>query len=168
MARRCKRGRHALTPENTMPDGRCRACRYEYKRSHYVPHPKDRTLDTLDRNPNWKGEEAGYSAFHKRVVSHRGKPKRCDVCGLDDPDRAYDWANLSGQRDDLTDYARMCRPCHRRYDYERSGEAASRRARNVAIVARRAAGASLVSIARDVGLTPQQVGYICKRWGAAS
>jgi hypothetical protein len=116
----------------------------------------------LDANPNWKGQAASYDAYHKRVTSHRGQPKRCDACGSSDPERMYDWANLSGRLDDLEDYARMCRPCHRRYDYERSGEAERRRVRNAAIVARRDGGELLVSIALDVGLTPQMVGYICK------
>lgn len=73
------------------------------------------------RGPNnhyWKGDEATYAAFHHRVESQRGKPKLCMVCGnLNAP--VYEWANLTGRYEDVNDYTRMCRPCHRAYDKNR-------------------------------------------------
>lgn len=31
----------------------------------------------------------------------------------------FHWANLTGDYADVNDYARMCVPCHRRFDAER-------------------------------------------------
>lgn len=72
-----------------------------------------------ERNTNWKGASANYHSLHHRVETRRGKPKHCDVCGCDDPSRIYDWANLTGRYDDQLDFKRMCRSCHRHYDYSR-------------------------------------------------
>lgn len=46
----------------------------------------------------------------------RGTPQQCEICGTQDPRRAYDWANLSGNHHDPKDYKRMCRSCHWKYD----------------------------------------------------
>jgi hypothetical protein len=69
---------------------------------------------------HWKGEAAGYKAFHLRVSKARGSPRKCSVCDTTDPSRVYDWANLTGRYWDMWDYARMCRHCHRRYDRDRA------------------------------------------------
>ena len=71
------------------------------------------------RHAKWKGDSASISSLHQRVRTRLGVPKRCDMCGLDDPSRFYDWANLTGNYADPDDYARMCRSCHRSYDYAR-------------------------------------------------
>lgn len=71
-------------------------------------------------NPRWKGAAAKYNALHRRVEVQRGKPSRCMRCGFDDPAARYEWANLTGQYDDLSDYERMCVPCHRRFDSARA------------------------------------------------
>jgi len=70
-------------------------------------------------NNNWKGDGAGYHAFHKRVYSIKGKPQECDICGREDPDKKYEWANLTGKYQDPNDYQRLCCSCHRNYDNER-------------------------------------------------
>ena len=69
---------------------------------------------------NWRGDEASYSVKHRRVYYHRGQPQHCEECGRTDDGVAYDWANLTGNYGDITDYRRMCRPCHRRFDYARA------------------------------------------------
>jgi len=69
------------------------------------------------KNPSWKGEDVGYKAMHARVAAVRGKPKRCEVCGTDDPGKRYEWANLTGRYDDPEDYKRMCARCHKRHDH---------------------------------------------------
>lgn len=74
---------------------------------------------SLKRGSNggmWKGDEASYSAFHYRVESVRGKPKKCEVCGQDNPNKKYEWANLTGNYKDVDDYKRMCTSCHRCFD----------------------------------------------------
>lgn len=75
----------------------------------------------------WKGERAGYAAFHIRVRKLRGTPKCCEECGLNDPAKRYEWANLTGRYEDPADYRRMCVPCHRRHDDKGMGRGASRR-----------------------------------------
>ena len=67
-------------------------------------------------NSSWKGDKATYAALHYRVAAARGQPQRCEVCGTTDPSRNYDWANLTGHYEDLSDYRRMCRSCHWRHD----------------------------------------------------
>lgn len=67
----------------------------------------------------WKGDKASYSALHYRVSRRRGKPSRCEQCGLDDPARMYHWANLTGRYEDPSDYQRMCSSCHKRFDTAR-------------------------------------------------
>ena len=66
------------------------------------------------RNASWRGGDAGYAAFHRRL--YREQEQRCEVCGTADPDKRYEWANLTGRYDDPSDYRRMCCSCHRRHD----------------------------------------------------
>ena len=70
-------------------------------------------------NHMWKGKGAGYQAKHLRIQTLRGRPKKCEVCGTDNPKKMYDWANLTGNYDNPKDYARMCRSCHIKYDNAR-------------------------------------------------
>jgi len=81
------------------------------------------------KNSSWRGATASYSAFHFRVERLRGKPQRCEECGVGDPGQAYDWANLSGRYDDTGDYKRLCRSCHWKLDsrHKNLGNYAERR-----------------------------------------
>jgi hypothetical protein len=67
------------------------------------------------RNHAWKGDKAGYPAMHYRVYRERGRPFPCSVCGTMQA-RAYDWANLTGNYADTSDYVPMCRSCHWKHD----------------------------------------------------
>ena len=67
-------------------------------------------------NNNWVGSDAGYKAFHRRMMVLKGRPKCCEVCGTTDSSKNYDWANLTSKYDDPKDYKRMCRSCHWKYD----------------------------------------------------
>jgi hypothetical protein len=69
-----------------------------------------------ENNSSWKGNDACYSAFHRRLEAKFGKPKKCEVCGADHINGIYDWANLTGHYEDINDYKRMCRSCHWKYD----------------------------------------------------
>lgn len=67
----------------------------------------------------WGGDSIGYVGQHGRVRRKYGTPKCCAHCGLEDPDRWYDWAyDNIGDRNDPDNYIRLCRPCHRTYDTE--------------------------------------------------
>lgn len=63
-----------------------------------------------------------YMRAHRAVVKARGAPNQCAHCGETDPEKVYDWANLTGAYDDVNDYERLCRSCHRRYDREHPRE----------------------------------------------
>ena len=66
-------------------------------------------------NGSWKGDDATYAAFHYRVVSERGRPKECEVCGTKEVNKTYDWACV-GDYTKTSDYKRMCRSCHWKHD----------------------------------------------------
>jgi hypothetical protein len=77
---------------------------------------------TGDKHPLWKGEEVGYAALHTWVARHRGKPSECEHCGTDDASKIYEWANIDGEYNRcLDDFIRLCRSCHRKYDYHTLG-----------------------------------------------
>ncbi len=85
----------------------------------FKPRPTVKRNQTGEFNDSWKGDKATYAAFHIRVSQTRGKPKHCERCGKTDPEIRYEWANLTGQYSDITDYERMCVSCHRRFDAAR-------------------------------------------------
>ena len=94
---------------------------------HGLPSRVAAKRDQADpANHMWAGAEAGYQAMHLRVKAARGKPLSCSRCSADRPDRRYEWANLTGRYEDVTDYERMCLPCHRRYDVARRAETGRR------------------------------------------
>lgn len=72
-----------------------------------------------EKNANWKGQEASYTAKHMWIRYHYGTPKKCEHCEATE-DKMYHWANISGdylrERDD---YIRLCVSCHKRYDIKR-------------------------------------------------
>lgn len=89
-------------------------------RQHDIPSRAARPRDYHgSNNPRWRTENLRYDTLHVRVQAARGKPAMCTRCGLDDPDRRYEWANLTGDYENVQDYARMCVPCHRRFDQQR-------------------------------------------------
>ena len=90
----------------------------EFKKGN--PKPKNAYTFPFGKNhPNWKGKKAKYGAFHERVKSKFGSPKRCTVCGTTDKNKLYEWANLSGEYNNISDYKRMCHSCHKKYDWAR-------------------------------------------------
>ncbi len=73
-----------------------------------------------ENNTHWRGDDACYSALHDRLYRMFGTPSLCDWCGRDEG--RFEWANLTGHYADITDYARLCVTCHRRYDAKRRRE----------------------------------------------
>lgn len=74
------------------------------------------------KHPRWKGDDVGYFGLHDWIEKHYGRPKECEVCGLNDPKRKYHWANLTNYKRDRNDFKRMCVSCHRKYDYRRKNK----------------------------------------------
>ena len=69
-----------------------------------------------DKNPNWKGDNASYSAIHYWMERQLGKPKLCMHCGTTTA-KKFEWANISREyKRDVTDFIRLCCKCHKRYD----------------------------------------------------
>ncbi len=70
-----------------------------------------------NESPNWKGDNVGKTALHNWVERHLGKPKKCEHCSTTNA-KQYDWANISQEyKRDLSDWKRLCRSCHAKYDY---------------------------------------------------
>jgi len=70
-----------------------------------------------ERHYNWKGNRVKYRSLHTWVEKRLGKPSRCEFCGREATGRQINWANKSGQYTrDLSDWIRLCVPCHTRYD----------------------------------------------------
>ena len=65
--------------------------------------------------PNYELDSYGAQHYHVRVI--RGTPSCCEHCGTNDPDLWYEWAfNHIGDRNNVEDYIRLCRSCHRKFD----------------------------------------------------
>jgi len=68
-----------------------------------------------ENNDNWKGDNAGYTALHKRVEVIRGKPSECAMCESK-TEKRYEWANMTGKYKNVFDYVRLCKSCHHKFD----------------------------------------------------
>lgn len=69
-----------------------------------------------ENSPTWKGDKVG-RGIHQWVEKMLGKPKYCEHCKRTDA-KIYDWSNKSQKyRRDVSDWQRLCRGCHIKYDY---------------------------------------------------
>lgn len=85
-------------------------CRVAAKRNQYG-----------ENNHMWKGANAVYSSMHERVYRMFGNPCKCEICGTVDSKKRYEWANVSGDYNDVNGYIRMCVSCHRKFDKSENG-----------------------------------------------
>ncbi len=96
------------------------------KKPHSEEHKRNLRLNHADvkweKHPYWKGDNAKYSALHRRVEIKRGKPKFCEICKTSDKSKKYHWANLTGNFTDVMDYKRLCLRCHRKYDTKKGAK----------------------------------------------
>ena len=77
-----------------------------------------KVIQREEKSPNWKGDKAGKGALHNWVEKKLGKDKKCEHCGTEDPNKYYDWSNISQKYlRDIKDWQRLCRACHTKYDY---------------------------------------------------
>lgn len=73
-----------------------------------------------EKHHQWKGIDAGKIAKHAYIEGIKGRPMKCEHCGTEEK-RTYDWANVDHEYSrNPDDYIRLCRPCHRKYDYARN------------------------------------------------
>lgn len=64
----------------------------------------------------WNTEKPGYRQLHYWVEKNLGKPSKCENCGVTDAPR-FHWSNVSGEyKKELTDWIRLCVPCHSKKD----------------------------------------------------
>ena len=116
----------------------------------YVRHKKGRKPGP--GHHQWKGDQAGYQALHRRVYRRRGKASCCEHCGVQGQKR-YEWATKHGtDGTDVMDYISLCRACHRLYDFGRLTLEERREIRD-----RAAAGESQTSRAREFGIHPSVI-----------
>jgi len=73
------------------------------------------------KNPNWKADNISYVGIHAWISREFGKPDKCDDCGETGLFRCkIHWANKSKlYKRDISDWVRLCVPCHKKYDMER-------------------------------------------------
>lgn len=91
-----------------------------FKKGHKTWNKGKEWLEMRGENhPAWRGEYATMVAHHNWIKRQLGTPKKCEMCGTTE-DRMYHWANISGQyKRDVSDYKRLCVPCHKIMDMER-------------------------------------------------
>lgn len=88
------------------------------KKLPYKPRPTRRgkrvSIDTEFKYKNGSGWSV---VLHNWVKKNLGRPQMCQMCGSKDENRTYQWANKSGEyKKELTDWLRLCRRCHHKYD----------------------------------------------------
>lgn len=75
----------------------------------------------------WKGEGAGYKAFHLRVLRARGAARMCEnreAVGC--VSNKYEWAHIRGtDPGDPANYRALCKTCHQSYDKQTGADHAN-------------------------------------------
>lgn len=65
-----------------------------------------------------KDTEISYWGLHSWIKRNYGLDKKCEHCGRTDA-KVYDWSNKSHTyKRDRSDWQRVCRSCHRKFDYK--------------------------------------------------
>lgn len=70
-------------------------------------------------NPSWKGGVHLYSSVHHRLKKGFGVANRCENLECKGKSKNYDWALKRDKEHgfDRNNYYKLCRSCHRLYDY---------------------------------------------------
>ncbi len=72
-----------------------------------------------DKNPNWKGDNVGYSSLHAWTRRELKFPKICSICGK--TNCRIDVANIDHKyRRNIDDFTPMCISCHRKHDIKKN------------------------------------------------
>jgi len=77
-----------------------------------------------ERHPNWKGDDASYSAIHHWVANNLKTSNKCEFCRREkDSNYKIQWANKDHEyKRRKEDWVRLCVPCHLAYDKGRKDE----------------------------------------------
>lgn len=69
----------------------------------------------LEKNNNWKGEDASYTAKHIWINSNHGSANKCELCSTNV--KRYHWSNLDNKYSrDIKDWIQLCPSCHKKFD----------------------------------------------------
>lgn len=95
-----------------------RSCRNSFVKSGFQP---GHGLLAVRKTPGDTGGRE-YQRLHRWVRKMLGCPEKCEYCQKDGlKSRHIHWASKSRlYKWDLTDWLRLCVPCHRNYDYARN------------------------------------------------
>ena len=96
-------------------------CGKHWKRSQrhgdpLIVHPSGtQTPLQLEEHGEWRGDQASYGAFHKRVAYHRGRASDFGPCILEDDTckGQIEWG-CQGDYNDIFDFSPMCHSHNRR------------------------------------------------------
>jgi hypothetical protein len=76
---------------------------------------KNRRSYKNEDNPNWKGDDVGYSSLHLYIRKNKLKPNKCEEC--DKTTKRLELANISGKyKRNINDYKYLCVVCHKKFD----------------------------------------------------
>ena len=121
---KCEICNKEITKNSKLSNKQFQDKRYCSVRCRQLGRSKDmKGKQTKENNPNWKGADAtNLTTFHKRIEEEFGKPKICAICGTTNEGLTYDWACLTGDYNNIKDYKRLCRSCHKKYDLAMLGK----------------------------------------------
>lgn len=118
-------GNYGYTPYNRMPNviitcGNCsKLFEVVYSRKYKAKYccKACYTTSTIKREASNKGiyNAKTYGSLHYKIRKLKGTPSLCEVCGTTEA-KKFEWANLTGNYEDINDYQRMCSSCHAIYD----------------------------------------------------
>lgn len=101
---------------------------------------------------HWVGDKVGKIGVHRWLRQEYGIPKPCEHCHRTDDGIVYDWACKNKlYRRVREDYMRLCRSCHRKYDYTFNGLEVSQETR--ARMALKSKGNQRARIYQKIGCT---------------
>lgn len=83
-----------------------RECHKEYNKK-YPPTGRK------ENHPNWKGDDACYTAQHQWIARNYGKASKCENKKCKNKSNIFEWANISKKyMRDRKDYRMLCKSCH--------------------------------------------------------
>lgn len=88
----------------------------KFEKGH-IPFNKGKVHLKEANNPNWKGDEVGYTALHDWLRKNFGKANKCEICKILIA-KKYEWALLKGKEYERKreNFWQLCSKCHTKYD----------------------------------------------------